>query len=429
MLGWAAGIPRVAWALFVVLPMLQLNMSATFPVVPQLREVFDLTYSDLGVFLASNGVVRLILDLPAGQFASRFNGRRLLWISALVTIGACALAGLTDSYPVVLLSRAIVGGASAINQAVVLAWLVGLATARNRALVMGLSETGFSTMVVFTPIISGLLATQIGWRAPFLVGAIGGAVALALIVFATRADEAPEPGHPAAPPTAPAPTTEGATSGAAARDTRTPSSRDVPTFQHLFAIGGPLLIGSYALTFAIFFGRHATSAAYLPSLGGDVLGLSSLAIGLAISGMSLGSIFTTIVGSVVADRWGRTILVLPGLAAMLLMQAALGFVFDVPSYFLVAWSQALAQGVNSLPPSLVGDTLPPSYRALGMAGYRLVADAAVLSGPLVIGVALDHLGYGGALGAILTTTAVCTAVATVALRHGTPLRERPRAVS
>ena len=92
-------------------------------------------------------------------------------------------------------------------------------------------------------------------------------------------------------------------------------------------------------------------------------------------------------------------------------------------------SQALAQGVNSLPTSLVGDTLPPRYRALGMAGYRLVADTAVLTGPIVIGLALDHVGYGGALGAILTITALCAAVAVFALRHGTPLRERPHVVS
>src|SRR5207248_3994280 len=101
----------------------------------------------------------------------------------------------------------------------------------------GLSETGFSTMVVFTPTISGLLAAQIGWRAPFLVGAIGGGIGLALIVFATRPDEAPRTGHPVAATSETQPSTVGTTPGGrTAPETPTPGSRDVPAFRHLFAV-------------------------------------------------------------------------------------------------------------------------------------------------------------------------------------------------
>ena len=77
-LRWAAGVPALAWALCALLPLLQLTISATFPVVPQVREAFALNYSEVGIFLASLSFSRLLCDLPAGQLATRYNGRRLL---------------------------------------------------------------------------------------------------------------------------------------------------------------------------------------------------------------------------------------------------------------------------------------------------------------------------------------------------------------
>ena len=52
-LGWAAGIPRVAWVLFAALPLLQLTVAATGPVIPQVREAFELSYVAVGAFIAS----------------------------------------------------------------------------------------------------------------------------------------------------------------------------------------------------------------------------------------------------------------------------------------------------------------------------------------------------------------------------------------
>lgn len=392
MLRWAAGVPGVAWVLCAVLPLLQLTISATFPVVPQVREAFALSYSEVGVYLASLSFARLLFDLPAGQLAMRYNGRRLLWVSGLLTLVVCALAALASEYWQLLLARMVLGGVTAINQAVVLAWLVSLASARNRGLVMGLSEAAFSTMVVFSPLIAGALAEALNWRTPFVMGAVAGAVALGLVLVGTR-DEQGVIGHPAG------------TTGKA------------PSFRRLLPTGGTLLVMGYTLTFAIFFGRQAMTAAYLPALGGDVLGLSPFLLGVAISGIAVASIGVTLAGSALADRRGRTAMVLPGLGLLALVQAPLVFIHDVPSYFALVWLQALAAAVNGLPLSLVGDALPAGYRGLGMAGYRLVADVAILAGPLAAGLALDYLGVQGAWGIIWGTTVLCGALALLVARR------------
>jgi MFS family permease len=381
-----AGIPAIAWVLCAVLPLLQLTISATFPVVPQIREAFGLNYSEVGVFLASLGFARLLFDLPAGQIATRYPGRRLLWMSGGVIFTVCALAAVASEYWQLLAARVVLGTASAVNQAVILSWLVTLSGPRNRGLVMGISEAGFSIMVVFSPIVAGLLAEALSWRTPFVMGAVAAVVGLALILLGTR-------GH------------------AGYVEPTVGEAEAAPSFGRLLPVGGALLGVSYVLTYAIFFGRQALTAAYLPALGGDVLGLSALSLGLAISGMSLGSIAATLLGSTLADRLGRAALVLPGFVVLLAVQLALVLVRDVPTYFALAWLQAASAGVNGLAPSLVGDALPPAYRGLGMAGYRMVADFAILAGPLAAGVALDHVGVHGAWVVICGNTALCAAVA------------------
>jgi MFS family permease len=190
----------------------------------------------------------------------------------------------------------------------------------------------------------------------------------------------------------------------------------------LFALGGPTLLAAYALTFAVYFGRNALLQTYLPLLGGTVLGLPAWSIGLAIGGQSLFGAVATIGAGLLADRFGRAVVMLPGLVLLLLGQGALLLVRDVEGFYAVVLFQAVGFTLNALPASLVGDALPRAYGGLGIAGYRLVADAAILAAPLVMGVALDYTGYSFPVVLLLAVTTLCAVVAMIALRRGQPTR-------
>jgi MFS family permease len=408
------GIPLVCWALFAVLPLLQQSLMATSPVVPEVREAFDLSYAALGVFLAAAHIVRLICDLPAGEIATRFDGRRLLLICAVTGLVACLVGTFATSYWELLLSRGAVGAASAINQAVVLSWLVSLATVRNRGLVMGMSEAAFSTVATFSPPVSGLLATEVGWRAPFVMGTVGAALALLLGWFGTRGETPPDHrGHTDRDPAA-----------GRGRPAEGPSAA-APSFRGLFPAGGGILITSYAATFAIFFGRHAFNQTYLPVVGGDFFGLPPPALGWIFGALALTSAFFTIGGAVIADRVGRPAFAVPSLVALFAVQASFLFVHDVGTFFVFFFLQVLGSASYALPTSLVGDALPPAYRALGMAGYRVVADVASVVGPLVVGVAFDYFGARGPLVMVLGVSGTCVALSVLAMRAS----RRPRVVA
>jgi hypothetical protein len=93
---------------------------------------------------------------------------------------------------------------------------------------------------------------------------------------------------------------------------------------------------------------------------------------------------------------------------------------DVETFYVVVLFQAVSFLLNALPPSLVGEALPRAYGGLGIAGYRLVADSAILTAPLVMGVTLDYTGYTFPVLLLLAETLLGAAVATVALRRGLP---------
>jgi MFS family permease len=183
-----------------------------------------------------------------------------------------------------------------------------------------------------------------------------------------------------------------------------------------------VLLAAYVLTFAVFFGRNALLNAYLPLLGGVALGLPPAALGLAIGALSLLSVGVVLAGGVLVDRFGRRAVLLPGLGLLLVAQGALLLVRDVETFYVIVLFQAVSFLLNALPPSLVGEALPRAYGGLGIAGYRLVADSAILTAPLVMGVALDYTGYTVPVLLLLAETLIAAIVATVALRRGVPTR-------
>src|SRR5438477_4932520 len=90
-----------------------------------MRADLDLSYAELGVVVAAFGVTRLLVDLPAGNLASRWNPRSVLMISlALSAAGSAAGTFATNGVQLATV-RMFIGVGSAVSQAMLLAWIVG----------------------------------------------------------------------------------------------------------------------------------------------------------------------------------------------------------------------------------------------------------------------------------------------------------------
>jgi MFS family permease len=150
----------------------------------------------------------------------------------------------------------------------------------------------------------------------------------------------------------------------------------------------------------------------LPVLGADQLGFQPFEIGLLFSTINAVAIGAVLLGGRLGDRFGRYRILIPALALLLASQLLLLLIQDQATYIVIGLLQGLAAFVNPLPASLLGDALPARLRARGIAIYRAVCDAALLSAPAVLGLTLQ---LGGFAAAELVTAAVTLAVLVVVL--------------
>jgi MFS family permease len=365
------------------MPLAQVANMSLLVVVVQLRDDLALSYSELGVVLASFGFARLVLDLPAGTLVQRFNPRRMLLLGLALTLVSGLVGLVAVSAWQVSLARAVHGAASAIVQTAILAWLVGRTNAQGRGRAMAYSEAFFSLVSITIPIGVGLLATLLNWRAAFAAGLASTVVATALVMAWTSSDSG------------------AAALGRSALDDR--SAGQPGTGWSALRSGGALLVTAYLVTVLVFFSRHALHT-LLPLLGGEQIQLSPFEIGLATSLLSAVTIAAILVGGWTGDRIGRRRLVLPGILAVLAGDLGLFLITDRASFLYVSAVLGVGFMLSFLPVSLIGDALAPVLRARGIALYRLVADGAVLLAPLAVGAAVDRGGYGAAkLGLVIVT--------------------------
>src|SRR5260221_10492900 len=137
-----------------------------------MRADLDLSYVELGWVVAAFGFARLVADLPAGGLATRWNPRTVLMAAFAASAVASALGVFASNVWQIAVVRLLIGIASAVAQAMILAWLVGGSSSAARGRVMARSEAFFSVTGLVVPALGGLLAGPFGWRVAFVLGAL-----------------------------------------------------------------------------------------------------------------------------------------------------------------------------------------------------------------------------------------------------------------
>ncbi len=379
------------WALIAALPLNQAVNIALFPVVGPFRASFGLNYSGLGLVLAAYGLARFAGDVPAGILIRRVPLRAALLAALFANLAASLGPLAATAVWQVAAARVIQGVASSVAQAAILAWLIIGAQQGRRGHVMALSEVLFSVVGLIVPLGSGALAALLSWRAAYVSGAAAAAIACAAILAGTRAVDAP--------------TTRAADGAAAGRS----------ALRRTLLTGGGALLAGYLLAFVAAFSRFGMLNTLLPVIGSDQIGLSPVQVGFGLTLANVAGIVTVMIGGWAGDRFGRRRLAAPGVLVLLACQASLFLAGDPVVYFVAVTAQGAAYFMNSFPTSLVGDALPTHLRTIGVAGYRLVVDAAVLLAPLAVGGMSDWAGFDAAKAltvgvtiAILAAVLVCT---------------------
>ena len=365
------------------------------PLLPLLRETFEVSYSELGLLTSAFGLSAVGMDLIATGFFSRRPLLQVLLQGIVVTglgLLGCALA---PSFYWMVAARAVLGFGVSMARFALLTVMVTATprTAQGRA--HNLLEFSAIAGNTISPTLSGLLAVFVHWRAAYSVAVVFVVAAFAWVVFtrdalakAMRIAATQQTSHLDVQPL-----TVGAPRSSASRDTRA-------------------MLIAYLATFVLSFVWGGFISTALPLYGGNVLGLSTSTLGLIMTAGLVVDLVLLLPTGWLSDRLQNRTVLAPALS---LLAAALFWLPHSSQFWgLLLVSIGLHAGFAAWGmPSAALAMLTQGHRLTRvMAWYRLLVDGAAVIAPWLIGLLIERYGYGGpslCTAVIVALTALCVA--------------------
>ncbi|RHW19245.1 MFS transporter [Sphingomonas gilva] len=380
----AAEPARTGWRMwtrtqvYVLLLLMLLNMSNYLDrgIISILQEPMkhDLGLQDWQLGMISGPAFALLYSvagIPIARFADRSNRITLLSIALAVWSTLTAVCGLATSFAHLVLARIGVGAAEGACTPTSHSLIADTFEPRQRGLALSILTTSIPVAQLIAPLIGGVVAMTLGWRAAFVIVGLPG-LALALLLWLTVRD----PRHAAK--------AEPAQPRNFFADMRTLFAKR--SFFWLFvasAFMGMSITATNAFTASYFLRQYHFTLAEVGAL---------MAAGLGIAGLT-----GTFLGGWMADRYagshGRSY---PWTCAFGAVLASLFFVIvftadnwllAIPFLLLANISTDLKNGPNT---AVAQNIAPPGMRSTTSAVMMLavVAIGATL-GPLIIGTVSD----------------------------------------
>jgi MFS transporter, FSR family, fosmidomycin resistance protein len=336
------------------------------PLLPFVRATYHVSYTEIGIALASFNIVSAALQTPAG-FLVDWLGARILLIAGLV-IGAAAftIAGLVDSFWVMVAMFALAGVGNTVYHPADYAILSHHVPADRIG--QAFSVHTFAGMLGSAVAPASLLMMQSlwGWRGAFVgAGILGFAVAALLLVMRDNAEVEPAP---------------------APRETEAPT-----------AAGWRLLLSPPILLNLLFFVLLAliSGGTYNFSVVafGALYGTAVTTANAALSGNLLLSAIGVLIGGLLVGRTKRHGLVaalgLAGIALFISLVAE----FDVGALALIAAMSAAGLCSGVIMPSrdmIVREVTPPGSFGKVFGFVTTGFNIGGIISPLIFGAIMDH---------------------------------------
>lgn len=377
---------------------LSLVNSTPIPLLPALRDSFDLNNQQIAFLGSVSGIGMVISNWPVGYLVHRFGSRRMLVVGLLPLTAGPILSATAITFWQLLLGTMLTGIGFASLLTTNIGGLGELADSRAIGTTMGLLNR---TMLIGTfvgPILSGAIAGSVSWRLSFAaVGAV--ACGLLLLIIVRYRDVAQAGGNRSRPPEESKPDR-------------------VSRLTHVLSggIARPLLL-VFFLYFLVIYSRASIVQFLLPLIGKDLIGLSVQSVGALLSLGTLVTMAVVVPIGMHADRVGAK-----------------------RSLLLVTTSLLLAEILVLISPTAVGFTL--AIILLGIAGtgtavvytlfsqlsrqhalqrslgpFRFSGDLGIVLGPLSMGVLVEHLGFRAGLFGTIGVALCALACLVVSLRR------------
>lgn len=352
---------------FVSVFLVMLGVGIIAPIMPLYAATFGVSYSVIGIVVASFALARLFMDIPGGLLADRW-GRKPLIVIGMAVFGFGGLIAVfaTNIYYLVI-SRLVQGMGAAVYTTTAMVLVSDIAPHSQRGRYMSYYQGSFFLGTAAGPAIGGFLTELGGFRAPFL--ALTAISVVGTIFAAARLRESlPVSGQ-----------------------TKISTSEVGYILKGLLANRNMLILGYTAIAlFALVSGVRLTA---LPLYSARIAGFSAGQIGIVL-GISALCGFVALRGTgPMIDRRGPKLMLISGF----LLAAASSYAFTLTQnlYAMCAIAGFLGVAEAMASPAQATAVLGEAderHRGLALGSNRIFVDIGILVGPLVVGVLSDNYG-------------------------------------
>lgn len=353
---------------------LSLGVGLVTPMLPgYMKDEFGSTDTAVGFLITFFGIMRLVMDFPAGLLADKFGRKVILCIGLSVAGTAGYLNGLAATYWQLLLFRGLQGAGSGLYMTVILTMLSDISPPDKRGKIMAVYQGSMLLGMVFGSSIGGFLTEYVSPNAPFFAfGTIAFASMFVFLIFM------PETSKLAGGPV------QGGHSGAAAE-------KPLQVLKGLLKNRDFVLIVFVA--FVLFVTLTGSRQTILPLLGKYRIGLGQDKIGVAFSLDAISTLFFMILVGYLIDRFGKKNMIVGGLILSACGLLILTFAYSYMIYILGFLVFGLGRGMSGpAPAAYVMDISDKKNTGTIMGIYRMSADLGFVMGPVLMGSISDMAG-------------------------------------
>jgi predicted MFS family arabinose efflux permease len=348
------------------------------PLLPLLRETFQVSYGELGMLISMFGLSRVVMDIFAAYLLSRMSLYTLLSQGIIVTGVGSVLCAFAPGFYWLVGARVLLGlGISTTTLAGLTVIIESTPlTAQGRANnLLEFSAIGGSAV---SPTLSGLMAGLIHWRAAFAVATLFVVGAFFWVIFTRRALEddiiistkklnsetAPPSRH--GRPVAPVPLP--------ARQTRS-------------------ILIAYLATFMLSFTWSGFLSTALPLYGGEVVGVPPVTLGLIFTAGLVMDLALLLPVGWVSDRLDSRVVLTPAMLLMAITLILFPMAHGIWGLLLISIGIHTSFAAWGMPSAALARLAHGEHLRRTMGIYRFLIDGAVVIAPWLIGTLIGRYGY------------------------------------
>lgn len=320
-----------------------------------------------GMTISAFGASRLLISIPAGMVSERVGRVRVMVFGLALVAIASFIALAVHSIAMLLACLVLQGVGSACYGTSALSAVTDRGTPATRVRDMAAYQTATQIGLSLGPGLGGFAAALWGYGAPF---ACQGVMALAALLAVIRMPG----GRP----------TKGTT-------------------QSLSSVGGviALIAGVAGLSYALFFGRVASSWILMPLIAHNMMGLGIGTVGALLTASSIANLTILRFIAMLVRRFGRFATMIGSTSTVLAALAVLAFAHTETMLWLFTVLIGAGMGVSSaLVASYAADAAPAGRIGAVMGSMRMTTDLGAITGPILAGFCVDQpwLGVPGGIG-------------------------------